>query len=134
MRYRLSHYIKLRVYSQCTGIVTHEDVMIDVKNNLNSVKKRILESEKHTGKKPGSVFLLGASKSQSVEKIEQAIAAGQFAFGENYLQEALIKMTALSGHPIEWHFIGPVQSNKAKKIAENFSWVQTVSDIQTAKH
>lgn len=77
--------------------------------------------------------MLAVSKGQSIEKIREAYDAGQQLFGENYLQEALIKMTALSDVHIEWHFIGPIQSNKTRKIAEHFSWVHSVDNLKTAQ-
>jgi pyridoxal phosphate enzyme (YggS family) len=79
------------------------------------------------------VSLLAVSKSQPVEKILEAYDAGQRRFGENYLQEALEKISALSDKEIEWHFIGPLQSNKLKKIAEHFSWVHSVASLKHAK-
>lgn len=82
---------------------------------------------------PNNIKLLAASKGQPLEKITALYNQGQRAFGENYLQEALEKMTALADTEIEWHFIGTVQSNKTKKIAEHFSWVQTVADSKIAK-
>ena len=76
--------------------------------------------------------LLAVSKNQAVEKILSAVEAGQFCFGENYLQEALSKIPLLP-KSIEWHFIGPIQSNKTRKIAEHFAWVQSVDNIDIAK-
>lgn len=80
-----------------------------------------------------NVSVLAVSKGQSVAAIEGLYGAGQRAFGENYLQEALEKMQALEGFGIEWHFIGHVQRNKTKKIAECFSWVQSVDSALIAK-
>ena len=79
---------------------------------------------------PGSVALLGATKGQSVEKMREAIEAGHYIFGENYVQEALIKQEALNDKNIQWHFIGAIQSNKAKKIAEHFDWVQSIDSLK----
>ena len=103
-----------------------------ISDNLITVQNQIREYEKRYGRSPHSVFLLAVTKGQSIKKIEEAIAAGQTAFGENYLQEALPKIHALANKKIEWHFIGPLQSNKTKKIAEHFSWVHTVSDKRIA--
>lgn len=75
--------------------------------------------------------LLAVSKGQGVEKMRQAAAAGQKAFGENYVQEALEKMQALPG--LEWHLIGPLQSNKTRLAAEHFDWVQTVASEKIAR-
>lgn len=79
------------------------------------------------------VKVLAVSKQQSIESIQALYAAGQRAFGENYLQEALGKIEALSALEIEWHFIGHVQRNKTKKIAECFAWVQSVDSALIAK-
>src|SRR5579871_6640534 len=79
------------------------------------------------------VRLVAASKMQTSDRIRHLYEAGQRAFGENHLQEALEKMMALRDCDIEWHFIGPIQSNKTKKIAENFAWVQSVDSEKIAK-
>ncbi|MCX7120427.1 MAG: YggS family pyridoxal phosphate-dependent enzyme [Gammaproteobacteria bacterium] len=81
----------------------------------------------------GVVTLVAVSKKQSAEKIRDAFNAGQKKFGENYLQEALEKQRLLSGLAIEWHFIGTIQSNKTKLIAENFDWVHSVNRMSIAK-
>lgn len=109
------------------------DRVTTIQQNLIELKSRILECEKKFNRKHYSVSLLAVTKGQSIEKISQAIAAGQFAFGENYLQEALPKIAAFAEQNLEWHFIGPIQRNKTKKIAENFNWVQSIDDINIAK-
>ncbi|OGT38054.1 MAG: YggS family pyridoxal phosphate enzyme [Gammaproteobacteria bacterium RIFCSPHIGHO2_12_FULL_37_14] len=94
------------------------------------------EYEKKYGRTPNSVRLLAVSKGQSAEKIKLAYAAGQRCFGENYLQEALEKIDDISRHcdeTIEWHFIGHLQSNKTRKIAEHFAWAHSVCDKNIAK-
>lgn len=107
--------------------------MTTILENLTAVKKLIRDSELRYNRSPGSTALLAVSKTQSINQIKEAITAGQLAFGENYLQEALPKITALVTQKIEWHFIGPIQSNKTKAIAENFSWVHSVSELKIAK-
>jgi pyridoxal phosphate enzyme (YggS family) len=77
------------------------------------------------------VTLLAVSKSHPVARIAEACAAGQQAFGENYVQEALEKMQALPG--LEWHLIGPLQSNKTRRVAEHFAWVHTLERESTAR-
>jgi PLP dependent protein len=77
------------------------------------------------------VTLLAVSKGQSLERIKDAVAAGQKAFGENYVQEAVQKMDALP--KLEWHLIGPLQSNKTRLAAERFDWVQTVASEKIAR-
>lgn len=106
---------------------------IDIKNNLVLLNSHVADFEKKYHRQPGSVKILAASKSQSIEKILDAYQAGQRIFGENYLQEALAKMAMLADKHIEWHFIGPIQSNKTRKIAENFTWVHSVDSIKIAK-
>lgn len=81
----------------------------------------------------GSVALLAVSKMQPVEKIRAAAQAGLLRMGENYLQEAVKKMASLQDLPIEWHFIGHIQSNKTRGIASHFSWVHSVSNARIAK-
>jgi len=97
--------------------------MATIADNLQAVKARI-----GLGK---GVTLLAVSKGQEAEKVRQAAAAGQKAFGENYVQEALEKMDALPG--LEWHLIGPLQSNKTRVVAERFQWVQTVEREKIAR-
>ena len=94
--------------------------MATIAENLQAIRKRL-----------GSVTLLAVSKGQSVAKIQQAVTAGQRAFGENYVQEALEKMETLQG--VEWHLIGPLQSNKTRIAAERFDWVQTVASEKIAR-
>jgi pyridoxal phosphate enzyme (YggS family) len=107
--------------------------MHDIAHNLLVIKNKIREFEKYYQRNPDSVKLIAVSKHQSLEKIQAAIDAGQTAFGENYLQEALEKIIYFSKYDIEWHFIGPIQRNKTKKIAEHFSWVQTIDSVMIAK-
>ena len=81
----------------------------------------------------GSVTLLAVSKAQPAQKLREAYAAGQTTFGENYLQEALNKQVELKDLNIEWHFIGPIQSNKTQPIAQHFSWVHGVDRLKIAQ-
>lgn len=101
--------------------------------NLKCIKQQICEAEYTCGRTPNSVTLLAVSKTQSPDKIRDAFAAGQHAFGENYYQEALNKIRSLSDLAIEWHFIGPIQSNKTRGIAEHFNWVHSVDRFKIAK-
>ena len=107
--------------------------MNTVQLNIQQIKNHIRKCEIRYHRPPSSVSLLAVSKKQSVEKIREAIRAGQIAFGESYLQESLEKIAALLDEKIEWHFIGSVQSNKTKKIAEHFAWVHSISDAKIAK-
>jgi pyridoxal phosphate enzyme (YggS family) len=79
------------------------------------------------------VCLLAVSKTFSAEAVREAYRGGQTAFGENYVQEALEKIEALRDLPLEWHFIGPIQSNKTRTIAENFAWVHSVDRLKIAE-
>ena len=99
-----------------------------IAENLKNVKNRI-NTVKHTQE----VTLIAVSKTKPASDLQQAIDAGQRHFGENYLQEALEKIQALKGQDLIWHFIGPIQSNKTTKIAENFAWVHSVDRLKIAK-
>ncbi|MDX2164161.1 MAG: YggS family pyridoxal phosphate-dependent enzyme [Gammaproteobacteria bacterium] len=79
------------------------------------------------------MIIVAVSKGQSLEKIHAAIVSGHRMFGENYLQEALPKIQALKHEKLEWHFIGKIQSNKTRDIAEHFDWVQSLDDIKIAE-
>ncbi|OGT37571.1 MAG: YggS family pyridoxal phosphate enzyme [Gammaproteobacteria bacterium RIFCSPHIGHO2_12_FULL_38_14] len=105
-----------------------------IQENLAFINQQIEQCERQYNREKGSVRLLAVSKGQPIEKIEKAYAAGQRRFGENYLQEALPKINALSKLPIEWHFIGPIQSNKIRKIAAHFDWVESIDAGGLAKH
>lgn len=103
-----------------------------VASRLQTVRDRIASAAQSAGRTPDEITLLVASKTQPAERVREAWHAGQKIFGENYLQEALAKMPALTDLPIEWHFIGPIQSNKTKRITENFVWVHSVDRIKIA--
>src|SRR5918999_5106960 len=100
-------------------------IMATILENLQGVKARIARAARDAGRDPDTVTLLAVSKTHPVERIAQAHAAGQRAFGENYVQEAVGKMDALPR--LEWHLIGPLQSNKTRLAAERFDWVQTIA-------
>lgn len=100
--------------------------MNDLKNKLDKVRARIAAALKNAGRADGGVRLLAVSKLQPEEKIRALFAAGQRDFGENYVQEALQKQRLLADLEICWHFIGPLQSNKTREVAEHFNWVQSV--------
>ena len=103
---------------------------------MSLIKKNILsitdELKKIDSKQDDEIRLVAVSKGQSQEKILEALDAGHNIFGENYIQEAIDKQKSLTDYKIEWHFIGPIQSNKCKLIAENFSWVHSVDRIKVA--
>ncbi len=98
-----------------------------ITQNIKTIQRLIANAEKKFNRAIGSVRLLAVSKQHSPEAINEAFQAGLSDFGENYLQEALIKINQLSHLSINWHFIGSIQRNKTKAIANHFSWVHTVS-------
>lgn len=105
----------------------------DIKNNLHTILQQIHQAEEKYHRQPGDVCLLAVSKKHSAENIRDAFLAGQKKFAENYLQEALQKQRQLQDLEIEWHFIGTIQSNKTKLIAENFDWVHSVNRLSIAE-
>jgi pyridoxal phosphate enzyme (YggS family) len=107
--------------------------MTSISERLQAVTERLRAAENVAGRASGSVSLLAVSKTQPAQAIREAHAAGQRAFGENYLQESLEKMAMLEDLPLEWHFIGPIQSNKTRPIAEHFAWVHGVDRLKIAQ-
>lgn len=101
--------------------------------NLAQVRARMALAAQQAQRNVADICLIAVSKTRSAAEIEQAFQAGQINFGENYLQEALPKLEALRLLPLVWHFIGPIQSNKTRLIAENFSWVHGVESLRIAK-
>jgi pyridoxal phosphate enzyme (YggS family) len=104
-----------------------------IASNLQAVRDRIARAARAAGREPGDVMLLAVSKTFPAARIAEAHAAGQRAFGENHLQEAVEKITALARLPLEWHFIGPIQSNKTGPIAGHFEWVHSLEREKIAK-
>jgi len=100
---------------------------------LLAVRERIAQAEQRYGRKSGNVRLLAVSKKKSAEAIRAVFGNGQRAFGENYVQEAVVKQRELSDVPAEWHFIGPIQSNKTRLVAEHFDWVHSVDRLKVAE-
>lgn len=107
--------------------------MPTIHERLQQLRSDIRRAESAAHRPPDSVRLLAVSKTRSVAEIREALAAGQTAFGESYVQEALEKMTALADTPIEWHFIGPIQSNKTAQIAAHFHWVHSLDRLKIAQ-
>ena len=109
--------------------------MGSIDNNLQEVKRRIQQACLAAGRSAQSVSLLAVSKTFGPDAVRAAHAAGQCQFGENYVQEALDKMAALAGlrRHIQWHFIGPLQSNKTRAVAEHFDWVHSVDRLKIAQ-
>lgn len=102
-------------------------------NTLRERLQAIQQCIQHAQQTDRSITLVAVSKTQPATIIREAFNAGQIQFGENYLQEALQKQTQLTDLPIEWHFIGPIQSNKTQLIAQHFAWVHSVDRIKIAQ-
>lgn len=107
--------------------------MTAILSNLQATQNAIAQAAQAAGRNPDSVRLLAVSKTFPAEDIRLAYRAGQHAFGENYVQEALQKISVLRDLPLEWHFIGPIQSNKTRDIAESFVWVHGVDRLKIAE-
>ena len=107
--------------------------MGNITANLDTIRRRIAISEQQYHRDPGSVRLLAVTKGRTVQEIRTALECGQLDFGENYLQEAVSKMPALDIPAINWHFIGPIQANKTRAIAEKFAWVHSLDRIKIAR-
>ncbi len=105
--------------------------MRSIDDNLQAVRQRIVAAARAARRNPAEVTLLAVSKSHPAARIAEAQAAGQSAFGENYVQEALEKMDAVPG--LTWHLVGPLQSNKTRIVAERFQWVHTLDREKTAR-
>ena len=105
-----------------------------IASRLSTVRDRLSAACKAAGRDPATVRLLAVSKTFGDDAVAQAIAAGQLAFGENYIAEGVEKIIALRQYPhLEWHCIGPVQSNKTRLVAEHFDWVQSVDRLKIAQ-
>ncbi len=107
--------------------------MTMIADNLHAVRTRIAQACTAAGRPVDAVQLLAVSKTFGPDAVQQAFDAGQRAFGENYIQEAVEKITALAALPIEWHCIGPIQSNKTRLVAEHFQWAHTVDRLKIAQ-
>jgi PLP dependent protein len=107
--------------------------MGSIAKNLQDVRARIAEVARAAGRSPQDICLLAVSKTWPAESVRAAAAAGQRSFGENYVQEAVGKIAALRMPELEWHFIGPLQSNKTRLVAENFDWVHSIDRLKLAE-
>lgn len=104
-----------------------------IAENIQAIRSDIADAENKYDRAPGSVHLLAVSKTRPIEDIHAAFAENQSDFGENYLQDALSKISAITETSIEWHFIGSIQSNKTRQVAENFNWVHTIDRLKIAQ-
>ena len=114
--------------------------MSTIASNLQQLRARIFAACTAAGRSPDSVLLLAVSKTFGAGAVGEAMAAGQYAFGENYLQEAVTKMgevgslkVAAPANKLQWHCIGPIQSNKSRLVAEHFDWAHTVDRLKIAQ-
>jgi len=104
-----------------------------IPQNIKTIREQIKQLEQKYARLPGSVQLLAVSKTRPIEDIRAAFTENQTYFGENYLQDALPKIDAIAEPAIEWHFIGPIQSNKTRQIAQNFHWAHTIDRLKIAQ-
>ncbi|MFA0088418.1 YggS family pyridoxal phosphate-dependent enzyme [Vibrio sp. 10N.261.51.F12] len=111
--------------------------MTSIQQNIKRITSEITQVEQECGRPQGDVQLLAVSKTKPVSAILDAASFGQKQFGENYVQEGVSKVTFFKeSHPeldLEWHFIGPIQSNKTRLVAEHFDWVHTIDRAKTAQ-
>ena len=107
--------------------------MSTIADNIGQVRQRIRAAADAVQRDANSIHLLAVSKTKPAQALREAYAAGLRDFGENYLQEALGKQAELTDLPLSWHFIGPIQSNKTRAIAENFAWVHSVDRLKIAQ-
>ncbi len=108
-------------------------IMSAIADNLQAVTARIRVAAELAGRSPESVRLLAVSKTWPLAAVLTAAAAGQQAFGENYVREGVDKATASADRQLEWHFIGPLQSNKSRPVAEHFDWVHSIDRLKIAE-
>jgi len=104
-----------------------------LKDRLQHTRQTMIDLSATHDRRVSEIMLLAVSKTQAADRVRLAFNLGQIAFGENYLQEALDKQQKLSDLEIEWHFIGPIQSNKTRDISAHFSWVHSVDRLKIAK-
>jgi len=107
--------------------------MTTIQARLKSVRQRIESACRQAHRAPGSVLLLAISKTFSAASIRDAYSAGQRSFGENYVQEGVEKITKLADLDLDWHFTGPLQSNKTRQVAAHFDWVHAVDRLKIAQ-
>jgi len=106
---------------------------VDIRTNLDAIRQRMLHAAVTSGRDPGTIRLIAVSKYMPPAYVRQAILAGQHCFGENTLQDAQSKQALMDDPATEWHFIGHLQSNKAKLVPGNFAWLHTLDSTKLAK-
>lgn len=108
-------------------------MLSQISHNLRTVRSDIQHAAEQAGRAPGDVRLIAVSKTQPASAIHRAFETGQRDYGENYLQDALTKVSTLADLGLTWHFIGRIQSNKTRSIAEHFQWAHTVDREKIAR-
>ena len=119
----------MKNFKKNTGKSTEKDIFAA----LAQIRQRISDAERRFNREPDSVQLLAVSKTKPVTDVQAAINAGQVCFAENYIQEAVDKIMLLNNAQLIWHFIGSIQSNKTREIAQYFQWVHTINRIKVAR-
>lgn len=109
------------------------EIMTTISANLQAVLARIDAAARKSGRNSGDITLLAVSKTWPASNVRKAAVAGQKVFGENYVQEGVEKVAELAALGLEWHFIGPLQSNKTRRVAETFDWVHSVDRLKIAE-
>ena len=107
--------------------------MTTIKNNISVIEARLQRAASDAGRTVSEILLLAVSKTRTSAQIDEAVAVGINSFGENYLQEAIEKINAFPDAKLDWHFIGPLQSNKTRLVAENFAWIHSVDRLKIAQ-
>jgi pyridoxal phosphate enzyme (YggS family) len=107
--------------------------MANIEINTTSVQRRLQQAARDAGRNPEDILLLAVSKTRTSAQVRLAVNSGLSSFGENYLQEAVEKIDQLTDLSISWHFIGPLQSNKTRQVAEHFDWIHTVDRLKIAQ-
>jgi PLP dependent protein len=119
----------MEIFSECFTF----GIMTTIASNLQAVRDAIAAAATGAGRQANDISLLAVSKTFAPDALREAFFAGLTCFAESYVQEALDKIAALRDIPIEWHYIGPIQSNKTRAIAENFAWVHSVDRLKIAE-
>lgn len=107
--------------------------MTDITQALDNVRKRIDDAAMACGRNGAGIGLIAVSKTRPASDLQRAFHHGQRCFGESYVQEALVKINTLKDCAIEWHFLGPIQSNKTRLIARHFDWVHSIDRLKIAR-
>jgi len=125
--------IKLAIVHQIEIFGNLELMSIEVSDKLQQVRQRIAQACALVGRASDAVTLLAVSKTMPAQAVREAYAAGQLAFGENYIQEGVDKIAELADLPLQWHCIGPIQSNKTQLVASHFAWVHSIDRLKIAE-